>query len=104
MPAPPRHGLARVLSKSGLCSRTEAAKWIAALGGAANIERVDACAETRLRVVLRDSAKTNETALQQAGIGAVIKLPGNTAHLLAGLNADQYAAEMIGQLALPAAA
>lgn len=29
-PAPPRHGLARVLSKSGLCSRTEAAKWIGA--------------------------------------------------------------------------
>ena len=28
MAAPPRHGLARVLSKSGLCSRTEAARWI----------------------------------------------------------------------------
>lgn len=29
-PAAPRHGLARVLSKQGLCSRTEAARWIAA--------------------------------------------------------------------------
>jgi 23S rRNA pseudouridine2605 synthase len=28
MPTASRHGLARVLSKSGLCSRTEAAKWI----------------------------------------------------------------------------
>jgi len=27
--AAPRHGLARVLSKAGLCSRTEAARWIA---------------------------------------------------------------------------
>ena len=27
-PAPPRHGLARVLSKRGLCSRTQAAVWI----------------------------------------------------------------------------
>ncbi|GAB2498270.1 pseudouridine synthase [Pseudoxanthomonas sangjuensis] len=27
---PPRHGLARVLSKRGLCSRSEAARWIAA--------------------------------------------------------------------------
>lgn len=27
--APPRHGLARVLSKQGLCSRSEAARWIA---------------------------------------------------------------------------
>ncbi|HET8819600.1 MAG TPA: pseudouridine synthase [Xanthomonadaceae bacterium] len=30
MPAPPRHGLARVLSKRGVCSRTEAARWIIA--------------------------------------------------------------------------
>lgn len=30
MTANPRHGLARVLSKQGLCSRTEAARWIAA--------------------------------------------------------------------------
>ena len=28
-PDAPRHGLARVLSKAGLCSRTEAARWIA---------------------------------------------------------------------------
>jgi len=28
-PSAPRHGLARVLSKAGLCSRTEAARWIA---------------------------------------------------------------------------
>lgn len=27
-PVTPRHGLARVLSKSGVCSRTEAARWI----------------------------------------------------------------------------
>lgn len=27
---PPRHGLARVLSKQGVCSRSEAARWIAA--------------------------------------------------------------------------
>lgn len=30
MAAPSRHGLARVLSKSGLCSRTEAATWVLA--------------------------------------------------------------------------
>ncbi|SFK83601.1 pseudouridine synthase [Lysobacter sp. cf310] len=30
MTTTPRHGLARVLSKQGLCSRTEAARWIAA--------------------------------------------------------------------------
>ena len=29
MPAGVRHGLARVLSKAGVCSRSEAARWIA---------------------------------------------------------------------------
>ena len=72
----------------------KAAAWIAALGGAGNIERVDACAETRLRVVLRDESAIDEAALRKAGIEAVVKLPGKTVHLLAGLNADQYAAEM----------
>ena len=69
-----------------------------------NIARVDACAETRLRVVLHDDTHIDETALRKTGIDAVIKLPGKTLHLLAGLNADQYAAEMRGQLAMPLAA
>lgn len=80
------------------------AAWIAALGAAGNIERVDACAETRLRVVLRDDSLLDEPALRQAGVEALIKLPGQIVHLLAGLNADQYAAEMRGQLAVPVAA
>jgi len=83
---------------------SKAAAWIAALGSAANIERVDHCAETRLRIVLRDDTAVNETALRDKGIDAVIKLPNNTLHLLAGLNADQYAAEMRAQLAVPLAA
>lgn len=82
----------------------KAAAWIAGLGGAHNIERVDGCAETRLRVVLRDTAQHDEAALRQAGVEAVIKLAQNTLHLLVGLNADQYAAEMRGQLAMPLAA
>jgi PTS system glucose-specific IIC component len=82
----------------------KAAEWLAALGGAGNVERVDACAETRLRVVLRDEEKTSDSALRAAGIEAVVKLPGKTWHLLAGLNADQYAAELRGQIATPQAA
>jgi len=80
------------------------AAWLGQLGGAANIERVDACAETRLRIIVRDDTRIDQTALGKAGIGAVIKLPGRTLHLLVGLNADQYAAEMRGQLAMPVAA
>ena len=80
------------------------ASWIAALGGAGNIERVDECAETRLRLVLRDMLGIDENRLTSDGVEAIVKLPNNTVHLLVGLNADQYAAEMRGQLAMPLAA
>jgi PTS system glucose-specific IIC component len=73
--------------------------YIAALGGKANIVRVDACAQTRLRLIVRDKAQVRETALKSEGIAAVVKLDGDVLHLLADLNADQYAAEMRGQLA-----
>ena len=77
----------------------KASAWINALGGKSNIVRLDACAETRLRLVVRDEAPIKEASLKAEGIAAVIKLEGHTLHLLAGLNADQYAAEMRGQLA-----
>jgi PTS system glucose-specific IIC component len=77
----------------------KASAYIAALGGADNIVRVDACAETRLRIVVRDGGKVGESALRAEGIAAVVRLEGGVLHLLAGLNADQYAAEMRGQLA-----
>ena len=77
----------------------KAAAFIAALGGKENIVRVDACAETRLRLVLRDEGKIRDAGLTSEGIAGVVRLPHHTCHLLAGLNADQYAAEMRGQLA-----
>ena len=77
----------------------KAAAFIAALGGKENIVRVDACAETRLRLVLHDEEKIKEAGLKDEGIAGVVRLPNHTCHLLAGLNADQYAAEMRGQLA-----
>jgi len=77
----------------------KAAAYVAALGGKENIVRVEACAETRLRLVVRDEQKINDDQLKAEGIAAVVRLPNNTCHLLAGLNADQYAAEMRGQLA-----
>jgi PTS system glucose-specific IIC component len=79
----------------------KAKAYIAALGGKANIVHVDACAETRLRLVVRDETRIRDAALKSEGIAALVKLDGGkTLHLLAGLNADQYAAEMRGQLAV----
>jgi PTS system glucose-specific IIC component len=63
-----------------------------------NIQRVDACAETRLRIVTTNGA-LDEAALKDAGVEAIVRLPDRVVHLLTGLNADQYAAEMRGQLA-----
>lgn len=78
----------------------KASAYIVALGGKANIVRVDACAETRLRLIVRDKALVREAMLESEGIAAVVTLGhGKTLHLLVGLNADQYAAEMRGQLA-----
>ena len=77
----------------------KAAAYVAALGGKENISRVDACAETRLRVVLRDDRRIDETGLKSEGSAASVRVGDKTCHLLAGLNADQYAAEMRGQLA-----
>jgi PTS system glucose-specific IIC component len=71
---------------------------IKALGGKANIQRVDACAETRLRIVTTNGA-LDEAALKAAGVEGIVRLPDRVVHLLTGLNADQYAAEMRGQLA-----
>jgi PTS system glucose-specific IIC component len=73
--------------------------YIAALGGKTNIVRVDACAETRLRVVLRDEGQVREADLKAGGVTSVVKLDRTILHLLADLNADQYAAEMRAQLA-----
>ncbi|HJZ66512.1 MAG TPA: hypothetical protein VKF81_00080 [Blastocatellia bacterium] len=61
---------------------------------------VDRCAETRPRIVSRGRRLIDETQLRAAGVEAVIKLPDNVFHVLVGLNADRYAAEMKGQLAL----
>jgi PTS system glucose-specific IIC component len=77
----------------------KAAAYIEALGGASFIERVDACAETRIRVERKAGAPAvNEEDLMKTGIQGVIKINEGILHLIAGFNADQYAAEMIGQL------
>jgi PTS system glucose-specific IIC component len=74
--------------------------FIQALGGAENIKQVEAVAETRLRVVVGDTKEVTDTALRTAGADGVMRLHNQILHLIVGLNADQYAAEMAGQLAL----
>ena len=76
----------------------KARSFIQGLGGVKNIEKVEVVAETRLRVVVGDEGQVNDAALQTAGVNAIMRLPNRILHLIVGLNADQYAAEMAGQL------
>ena len=75
------------------------ADWLAALGGAENVSTVEPCAQTRMRLKVKDSTAIDEATLKEKGIGAVVRIDDTLVHLLAGLNADQYAAEMSAQLA-----
>ncbi len=75
------------------------ADWLAALGGAENVSTVEPCAQTRMRLKVKDSTAIDEATLKEKGIGAVVRIDDTLVHLLAGLNADQYAAEMSAQIA-----
>ncbi|VXD13374.1 fused glucose-specific PTS enzymes: IIBcomponent; IIC component [Planktothrix serta PCC 8927] len=67
---------------------------IIALGGKQNIQSIDAVALTRLRVKIIDSNLVNENALKTAGVEGVLRLPDGILHLLVGLGAEQYAAQI----------
>jgi PTS system glucose-specific IIC component len=75
------------------------AQFIAALGGAANIEEIESCGETRLRLKVRDEAAVDEMALHDAGAWGLMRVASRTMHLLVGLHAERYAGEMKSQLA-----
>jgi PTS system glucose-specific IIC component len=75
----------------------KAERYIAGLGGAENIRRVAAAAETRLRAELGDAGVIDEALLEQHGVSGIMRFEG-VVHLLVGFNADQYAMEMQGQI------
>lgn len=67
-----------------------AAAWVKALGGRSNIKEMQACAVTRVRVVVHDLAKVNQAELESSGAQAVMLLPGGVFHLVAGPRAESY--------------
>jgi glucose PTS system EIICB or EIICBA component len=78
----------------------KASDFLKALGGAKNVRKVEACAEIRrLRLLLADEHAVDEAALHSAGVQGIMRFPERVLHLLVGLNADQYAAEMRGRMA-----
>ncbi len=72
----------------------QAKQWFKAMGGAENITHVETAAETRVRVQVRDDALVDEAALERAGLPAAVKVAPGVWHLVAGLEAAQYATAM----------
>lgn len=77
----------------------QAKQWVTALGGEDNISTVEPIAETRVRVEVKDSTKVDVDALQRAGLAAAVEVTPGVWHLVAGLEAEQYATAMSRRLA-----
>ncbi|MEK0430561.1 MAG: glucose transporter subunit [Gemmatimonadota bacterium] len=75
---------------------------LAALGGAANVSAVADVAGTRVRVVLRDLGRLDESALTALGVRGVQMLDGGVAHLVVGADAPVVAQALRSRLSSPA--
>ncbi|CAL8972047.1 hypothetical protein TESS_TESS_00376 [Tessaracoccus sp. O5.2] len=69
----------------------QARQWVTALGGEENIDGVEWIAETRVRVGVKDDSLVDVEALQRAGLAGAVRVAPNVWHLVAGLEAEQYA-------------
>lgn len=68
-------------------------QYVAALGGKANLQSVDACM-TRLRLVLADPSVADKAALKALGARGVVRPGGNALQVVVGPIADQLAQEV----------
>jgi PTS system glucose-specific IIC component len=48
---------------------------------------------------VKNDGQVNDAGLQTDGVNGIMRMPDHILHLIVGRNADQYAAEMAGQLA-----
>ncbi len=70
-----------------------AADYIDALGGISNLASVDACT-TRLRLVLKDSARADGDRLRALGAKGIVKSGPNAVQVVIGPDADRLAGEI----------
>jgi PTS system N-acetylglucosamine-specific IIC component len=75
-------------------------RFVAALGGIANLKSIDACT-TRLRLALVDPAVIDETALKTLGARGIVQPGGNSVQVVLGPIADQVASEIRNAAASP---
>jgi len=77
-----------------------AADFVEALGGAANLQSVDACA-TRLRLIVVSQTAVDERALKRLGARGTIKVSSDGLQVVLGPIADQVADEIREHLRAP---
>jgi glucose PTS system EIICB or EIICBA component len=81
--------------------RQTAQAWLKALGGADNIAEFEACAATRLRVVLKNPALVDLGSLRKNGVQEIMHFRNKALiHLIVGTEASVYAQELSTQLNL----
>ncbi|WP_144111028.1 N-acetylglucosamine-specific PTS transporter subunit IIBC [Paraburkholderia sp. BCC1886] len=90
---PDASGAAGVGSPVAGLALPRAQRYIAALGGAANLSVVDACT-TRLRLSVVDSGKVSEGELKSAGARGVLKRDAKNVQVIIGPEADIIADEI----------
>jgi N-acetylglucosamine PTS system EIICBA or EIICB component len=78
---------------AALAPGQRAVDYLAALGGAANIVSLDACA-TRLRLRVTDQAAVDATALKRLGAAGLVRPGPDALQVVVGPVADQLAGEM----------
>ncbi len=71
--------------------------FVAALGGAANLISIDACA-TRLRLIVADQSKVNEPALKALGARGLIRPSDKALQIVLGPIADQVAGDIRAEI------
>ncbi|MEX3981338.1 N-acetylglucosamine-specific PTS transporter subunit IIBC [Paraburkholderia sp. EG287A] len=96
-------GVAVAAGGAAAASLSRAARYIDALGGAANLKVVDACT-TRLRLTVADPAHVSEPALKAIGARGVLKRGGESVQVVIGPEADIIADEIRGEIARGGAA
>ncbi len=79
------------VSAAGPAAR--ASEWLAALGGPANLQSVDACT-TRLRLTVGSQAAVDVAALTRLGSRGVVRPSANALQVVVGTMADQLAGEI----------
>lgn len=77
--------------------------YVPVIGGAANVEGIDACI-TRLRLTLADASKVDEAAAKRLGASGVIKLNNKSVQIIVGPKAELIADALRSAIAGGAAA